>query len=89
MPIQDWSEIVTAVGIDVRQLGAMEVYGLEGKIIHDPELTKRAEKFLEGPPYHRVMPKNARTRAIREMSPTERLALRDRVLGVHVMGKTA
>jgi hypothetical protein len=64
-------------------MDAMEVYLLEGKIIHDPELTKRALKFLAGG----TLSKDARNRAIREMSPAERTALRDRVLGVHVMSK--
>jgi len=85
MPMSDWVEIVTAVGIDVRPLDAQEVYLLEGKIIHDSELTRGALKFLEGG----ILPKDARTRAIREMTPAERTALRDRVLGVHVMRKTA
>lgn len=83
MPMHDWVKLVTAVGIDVRPMDAAEAYILEGKIIHDPELTKRALKFLEGG----ILPKDARTRAIREMSPAERTALRDRVLGVHVMSK--
>lgn len=85
MPMSDWVEIVTAVGIDVRPLDALDVYLLEGKIIHDPELTKRALKFLEG----NILPKNARIRAIREMTAAERIALRDRIMGVHVIGKTA
>jgi hypothetical protein len=85
MPMSDWIEIVTAVGIDVRPMEAMDVYLLEGKIIHDEELRKRALKFLEGS----ILPKNARIRAIREMTPAERIALRDRIMGVHVMGKTA
>lgn len=83
MSMGEWVELVTAVGIDVRPLDAMDVYLLEGKIIHDPELTMLALKFLEGS----ILPKDARTRAIREMSPAERTGLRDRVLGVHVMSK--
>ena len=64
-------------------MDAAEAYILEGKIIHDPELTKRALKFLEGS----ILPKDARIRAIREMTPAERIALRDRILGVRVMPK--
>lgn len=81
MSMGEWVELVTAVGIDCSPLNAMDVYLLEGKIVHDPELTKRALKFLEGS----ILPKDARTRAIREMSPAERIVLRDRILGVHVM----
>lgn len=79
--MSEWIELVTAVDIDVRPMDAMDVYLLQGKIIHDPELTKQALKFLEGS----ILPQDARTRAIREMSPAERIALRDRILGVHVM----
>lgn len=85
MGMRDWISLVSAVGIDVRPMDAADVYILEGKIIRDPELTKRAEKFIE----HGVMPKGARQRAIREMTPAERIALRDRVLGVHVIGKSS
>jgi hypothetical protein len=85
MPMHDWVKLVTAVGIDVRPMDAAEAYILEGKIIHDPELTKRALKFLEGT----ILPKDARIRAIKEMTPAERVELRDRILGVHVIGKTS
>jgi hypothetical protein len=85
MAMSDWISLVSAVGIDVRPMDAADVYLLEGKIIRDPELTKRALKFLEGT----ILPNGARERAIREMTPAERIALRDRILGVHVMGKSS
>jgi hypothetical protein len=65
-------------------MDAADVYLLEGKIIRDEELRKRAMKFLEGS----ILPKGARERAIAEMTPAERVALRDRILGVHVIGKS-
>jgi hypothetical protein len=83
MSMREWVELVTAVGIDVRPMDAVDVYLLQGKIIRDEELRKRALKFLEGS----ILPKGARERAIQEMTPAERVALRDRILGVHVMGK--
>lgn len=83
MGMRDWISLVTAVGIDVVPMDAADVYLLEGKIIHDAELTKRALKFLEGT----TLPKGARERAIREMTPAERTALRDRILGVRVMSR--
>jgi hypothetical protein len=83
MAMRDWISLVSAVGIDVRPMDAADVYLIEGKILRDEELTKRALKFLESG----ILPKGARERAIREMTPAERIALRDRILGVDVMPK--
>ncbi len=48
MALHDWIKLVTAVGINVVPMDAADVYLLEGKILRDDELTKRALKFVEG-----------------------------------------
>jgi hypothetical protein len=81
MGLPQWIELVAEVGVDVRPLNEQEVYLLAGKIINDVELRQRCLKYIvEG-----ILPIGARARVVREMSPADRVALRDRILGVKVL----
>lgn len=71
MAISDWIQMCMAAGINVRNLGPLEVYELCGKIINDSALTEAS-----------IGQGISRVQAMKEMSPEERVALRERVTGV-------
>jgi hypothetical protein len=79
LSLRDWAILVHAAGIDVRQLDPMTVYLIAGKIIQDRELTVVAlSLYGEGS----QLPKGARAKVLQSWPSSERLAFRDRVLGV-------
>jgi hypothetical protein len=71
-------ELCTAAGINVRNMELLDVYLTAGKIINDEPLRLRAMAFRNGS----VLPKGSRVDAIKEMTPDERRALRERVTGI-------
>jgi hypothetical protein len=79
--MSDWIRLVLAVGIDVRRMDEIDVYLLAGKIIRDEDLRKRCLPHLRGS----ILAAGTRVRVIREMTPTERTELRDRILGVTIL----
>ena len=78
-------ELLQAIGINVAKMKPEEVFDMAGKALCDRELTDFAVKTeLNGS----ILPKGARARAVRAMSPVERLRLRERVTGVVQFSKT-
>jgi len=79
-------DLVNACGIDAKKLSRELVYDIAGKIIQDPLLTSLAQnKYLSTrhlQPVHMRSSLKTGTRAqvIREMSDTERAALRSRIM---------
>ena len=78
MSMGNWVELCTAAGINVRNMELLDVYLTAGKILNDEPLRQRATAFLNGS----VLPPGSRVDAIKQMSPSERLALRERVTGI-------
>jgi hypothetical protein len=68
-------ELVTAAGFDLRNLGFMQAYDIEGNIIRDEELRREfvSNGFVNG------CPAIDRVEIIRGMSDADCAALRDRV----------
>ena len=64
-------ELLQAIGINVGKMTPGEVYEIAGRAINDKELS-----ILAGPG------SGSRARAVRAMSPADRLRLRERVTGV-------
>jgi hypothetical protein len=71
MSMSDWVQLCMAAGINVRNIGPMDVYMVSGKIINDSALT--AASIGQG---------ISRVQALKAMSSAERVALRERVTGV-------
>jgi hypothetical protein len=78
MSLRDHILTLIEAGIDVSRLNSLEIYELTGKLINDSKLTERALAYLQGS----VLPMDAHDRALRAMTPQERLELRERVTGV-------
>jgi hypothetical protein len=72
-------DLCNAAGIDVSRMAPMDVFLLEGRIINDWPLTKKA---LALPRDNAMLCQGARAFVLNAMPASERAALRDRVLGV-------
>jgi hypothetical protein len=70
-------KLCAAADIKVRNMQPLDVYLIAGKILNDPELTKRAvAEQLSGA----VLPAGSRETVLLDMTEGERAALRERVL---------
>ena len=71
-------DLCKAVGLDVNKMEPTEIYMASGRILADEPLRQATLKFLTGS----VLESDAYPKAIAGMTPTERVALRERVSGI-------
>jgi hypothetical protein len=76
--MKDSVDLVLTCGIDASTMDPMDIYMMAGKVLQDEPLRQAALKFLNGS----VLEMDAYARAVAGMTPTERVALRERVTGV-------
>ena len=76
--MQSSIDLCRAVGIDVNKLDPMTIFHTSGRILADEPLRLAALKFRTGS----ILEEDAYPKAIQAMTPTERMALRERVSGV-------
>jgi hypothetical protein len=78
LSLRDWAVLCASAGFDVRQMTPFDCYMLAGQIIRDPQLTDVALSLYGG----NQLPKGARAKVLQSWPSNERLALRERLLGV-------
>jgi hypothetical protein len=83
MAMSRWIELCEAVGINVDSMELIDIYLLGGKIIKDEPLRQLCLAKMHAEGQMNVLRPDIRDEVISELSPADRLALRERVTGVH------
>ena len=78
MSLQQWAKLCAVAGVLTRDLDSLDIYLLAGRILSDETVRQHALKYI----VDNVMPQGARMRAIANITETDRIALRERVVGV-------
>jgi hypothetical protein len=87
--MQEFVDLCIAAGINVARLELIDMFLIAGRIINDFELFQKAIALSKSYGYHAMLPPGLREEAMAAMTPAERAALRERVLGVVQFKKKA
>ena len=71
-------DLCLAAGLDTNKMEPIEIFVTAGRLLHDEPLRQAALKYRQGSVLH----EDAYGVALTAMTPTERVALRERVTGI-------